>query len=76
MDDKKIETKWNVIFAKNLSALKEKNGYSLEELAFYLEVDTKTVFNWLKNVKVPQLDSLVRIANYFNVSVARLISAN
>lgn len=76
MDDKKIETKWNVIFAKNLSALKEKNGYSLEELAFNLEVDTKTVFNWLKNVKVPQLDSLVKIANYFNVSVARLISAN
>ena len=76
MDDKKIKTKWNVIFAKNLSALKEKNGYSLEELAFYLEVDTKTVFNWLKNVKVPQLDSLVKIANYFNVSVARLISAN
>ncbi len=76
MDDKKIETKWNVIFAKNLSALKEKNGYSLEELAFYLEVDTKTVFNWLKNVKVPQLDSLVKIANYFNVSVVRLISAN
>ena len=76
MDDKKIKTKWNVIFAKNLSALKEKNGYSLEELAFYLEVDTKTVFNWLKNVKVPQLDSLVKIANYFNVSVVRLISAN
>ena len=76
MFDKKIETKWDDIFAKNLSALKEKNGYSLEELAFYLEVDTKTVFNWLKNVKVPQLDSLVKIANYFNVSVVRLISAN
>ncbi len=76
MDDKKIETKWSAIFAKNLSALKEENGYSIEELASSLEVDTKTVFNWLKNVKVPQLDSLFKIANYFNVSVVRLISAN
>ena len=76
MDDKKIETKWSTIFAKNLSALKEENGYSIEELASSLEVDTKTVFNWLKNVKVPQLDSLFKIANYFNVSVVRLISAN
>lgn len=76
MDDKKIETKWSAIFAKNLSALKEENGYSIEELASSFEVDTKTVFNWLKNVKVSQLDSLVKIANYFNVSVVRLISAN
>ena len=76
MDDKKIETKWSAIFAKNLSALKEENGYSIEELASSFEVDTKTVFNWLKNVKVSQLDSLVKRANYFNVSVVRLISAN
>ena len=51
MDDKKIETKWSAIFAKNLSALKEENGYSIEELASSLEVDTKTVFNWLKMLK-------------------------
>ena len=30
MDDKKIETKWSAIFAKNLSALKEENGYSYQ----------------------------------------------
>jgi len=63
------------MFAENLKTLRKKRRLSQEELAIRLNVVRQTVSKWEKGLSVPDADTLIRIADTFEVSVSALLGA-
>jgi|GEM_PF-2248523 len=61
------------VFAKNLIALREKIGITRSELARRLEVNINTFTGYELLGNEPKYEMLVKIADYFNVSVDELV---
>lgn len=59
--------------AKGLKYFRTKKGITQTELAKFLGVNNSNVSNWEKGIAKPDIDMLVRIANYFEISVDELI---
>lgn len=59
---------------ERIQSLRKTKGYSQEKLASYLNVTRQAVQKWEQNVCEPSLDSLVSIANLFEVSLDYLIT--
>ena len=63
-------------FGDNIKKLREENDVKQRELAKFLEITTATLSRYESNKSIPgDLMMLVKIANYFNVSVDYLIGA-
>lgn len=56
-------------FAKKLKELRKKNKITQKELANYLNVTQNAVFNWEKEKCEPNMDTLIKLANFFDVSI-------
>ena len=63
-------------FGQNLKLLMKKNGYTVEKLADELGYDINTVKKWRSGSRVPSLETLLKIASLFGVSVQRLYLPN
>lgn len=62
-------------FSKNLCNLMQKREVSSYKLAKDIGVHVSTVSNWRKG-KRPQIEHVKRVADYFDVSIDELLSAD
>lgn len=63
----------NNIIAKNISSFLDRYGKTQNDLADYMGVSQATVSNWCKGVKLPRMDKIDRICDFFNVSRMQLM---
>ena len=61
------------MFNQNLKTLRKTKGLSQEEIAIRLNVVRQTISKWEKGLSVPDAEMLIRIAEYFEVSVSELL---
>ena len=60
-------------FPDNLKILRKKNKLTQEDLASCLNISPKTISSWEKGRSEPKIDFLIRLSDYFNVSIDELI---
>lgn len=63
------------MFGENLKILRNKKGYTQENLAIKINVVRQTVSKWEKGLSVPDADTLQKIAEVLEVSVSELLGA-
>ena len=61
---------------ENLKTLRQKKGFSQEQLSLRLNVVRQTVSKWEKGLSVPDAEMLEKIAEVLNVSVGDLLGGN
>lgn len=61
------------IFPKRLRYLREKNGATQRTMASYLGIAQAVYYGYEKGLKLPRIDKLPRIADFFGVSVDYLL---
>ncbi len=62
-----------LMFAKRLINLRENRNLYQKDIAKIFNVEQATVSNWEKGKRIPDSDTLIKIANYFNVSIDYLL---
>lgn len=63
-------------FAQNLKHLRKQKGIKQEELAEAVGAKRSTVGNWETGSREPDISMLVRITEYFNVTLDELVIKN
>lgn len=71
--NKTITEKFNSPFAKSIRSLMEERGMTQDELAQTVERTRQTVSQYVNGISEPGYDTLVKIADSFNVSVDFLL---
>ncbi len=61
------------MFAKRITDLRENRNLLQKDIAKIFEVEQATVSNWEKGKRVPDSDMLIKIANFFDVSIDFLL---
>ncbi|MBQ3181301.1 MAG: helix-turn-helix domain-containing protein [Clostridia bacterium] len=70
-----VKLKHNLeFFSKNLRYLIKKNNIKNVELADFLGMSKSAISNYITGVSVPKLETVVKIASYFDVNFEKLIS--
>lgn len=59
-----------------LRELRNKCGYTQNEIANKLNVSGQTILNWENGIYEPKINQLIQLADLFNVSVDYLIERN
>ena len=60
-------------FSNNLKILRKKNKLTQEDLASCLNLSSKTISSWEKGRSEPKIDMLLKLSDYFNVTLDALI---
>jgi len=60
-------------FGDFLAKLRKEKGYYQKEVAAYLNVTVATISNYEKNVHAPDLDTLIKLADFYDVSTDYLL---
>lgn len=60
-------------FPQRLKELREEKGLTIKMLAKDLGVSDIAIGRWEKGLRTPNIDSLILVANYFNVSADYLL---
>lgn len=63
------------MLSENLKSLRKTKGITQEELAIRLNVVRQTISKWEKGLSVPDADTLIKLADYFEVSVSELLGS-
>ena len=61
------------MFGETINKLRKEKGYTAQQLADYLGVQLRTYRKYESNDRTPTFESLVKIADYFNVSTDYLL---
>ena len=61
-------------FSENLMRLRKAKGLSQEEFANEINVSRQTVSKWELGTSTPEMDKLMQMANFFNISVDDLVN--
>ena len=61
------------MLSENLKNLRKIKGITQEELAIRLNVVRQTISKWEKGLSVPDADTLIKLADFFEVSVSELL---
>ncbi len=61
------------IFAENLNYYMEQNGVKQIDIAERLGISKSTVSSWCGGVKIPRMDKIEMLADYFGISKSALI---
>ncbi|MDD6835270.1 MAG: helix-turn-helix transcriptional regulator [Solobacterium sp.] len=61
------------MFADKLIRLRKQAGLSQEELASELNISRQSVFKWEQAQSIPDLDKIIQLSTFFNVSTDYLI---
>lgn len=72
MTDKEI----NKMIGERIAMYLEERGDTQTDLARYLGVTQTSVSNWIKGVKMPRMDKVNAMCNYFHVPRAALLDEN
>ena len=59
-----------------IKGLRKRNGLTQSKLAEIIHVSDKTISKWELGLSIPESDILVKLSEYFNVSVEDLIKGN
>lgn len=62
-----------VSFGKRLSELRKFHDKTQEQIAEYVGVSTKAVQNWEHGSKMPGIDNIVSLAEYFDMSIGEIL---
>ena len=57
----------------NLHGLRKDRKLTLKDLADYMNVSTQTIMNWENNIYEPDINNLVKLADFFDVSIDSLV---
>lgn len=60
-------------FAERLKALREEKSLSQNELSKHINVSVACINRWEKNLRVPNIDSIIAICKYFGCTSDYLI---
>lgn len=60
-------------FNNVLKETRIEQGYLQKDIAKYLNVRNTTVSNWEKGMSEPDIETLIKLSNFFNVSISYLI---
>lgn len=66
-----MEKKWN--FGEFLAKLRKERGILQKELAAYLNMTVATVSNYEKGVHTPDIKTLIKLADFYDVSTDYLL---
>ena len=66
----------NNVFGKRLKELRLEKGFSQRSLGNVFNVCNQTISSWESGSREPDLDTLVKIAHFFGVSVDELLEDN
>ena len=69
----KKKTALNIKFGKHLASLRQKKGWSQEELSFKVELHRTYIGDLERGEKCPSLETLIKLANGFEVSLQELL---
>ena len=61
------------MFAKRITSLRENKNLYQKDIARIFNVEQATVSNWEKGKRIPDSDMLIKLANFFGVSVDFLL---
>lgn len=61
------------MLGKKIKKLREQNKYTQEDVANYLGVAPQTVYKYEKEINEPDLSTISKLADFFNVSVDYLL---
>ena len=61
------------MLGQNLKDMRIKNKYNQEDIAEQLGVTKQTISNWEKGKRTPDIDSLIKLANIYQVTLDSLI---
>ena len=64
------------MLSKNLKNIRLKNNYNQEYVANKLGVTKQTISNWEKGKRTPDIDSLVKLANLYEVTLDTLTGSD
>ena len=67
------ESEYRSVFAKNLKYYMSANGKNQTDLMRDLGFSSSTVSNWCTGQKLPRMDKVQLLADYFHVSRADLL---
>lgn len=70
------ENEINKIVSDNLNRLLEIKGTTQRELAEYVGVSQATISNWCKGVKMPRMDKIDKICEFFHINRSDLMSGD
>ena len=62
-----------ITVSKNLKELRRGRGVTQEELSAYLSVSPQAISKWERGESLPELDYVVKLSNYFGVTVDDLL---
>ena len=60
-------------FAERLKELRDEQNLSQSDLAKELQISSACISRWEQNLRVPNIDSIILLCNFFNVSAGYLI---
>lgn len=58
---------------EQINSLRKKNGLSQDEFAEIFHISRQTVSNWENCKSYPDLEMIIQISNYFEISVDELL---
>lgn len=61
-------------FANNLLILRHVKGVSLKDIEIETGIDADSIYKFEKSIASPTLDAVIKLANYFNVSLNYLVT--
>lgn len=70
------EDRFEVNIGEQISRLRKQKGLSQDEFANVLKVSRQTISNWENEKSYPDLEMIVKISDYFEVSVDELLKQN
>ena len=62
-----------MILSEKIIMLRKKYGWSQEELAERLDISRQSVSKWEQAQSIPDLDKIIQLSTFFNVSTDYLI---
>lgn len=60
--------------ALNLYRCFQEIGKPIEDIAFDLQVSTRSIYYWTSGERIPDLDKLIDLANYLSIKVDDLLA--
>ncbi len=67
------EEEYKKVFSKNLKYYMELNGKNQMDLMNDLHLSSSTVSNWCTGLKLPRMDKVQKLADYFHINKSDLI---
>ena len=64
------------MLGQNLKDMRIRNKYNQEDIAEQLGVTKQTISNWEKGKRTPDIDSLIKLANIYQVTLDSLAASN